>query len=147
MKGKAKAVAIYAGEEHSQHVGQVYQEHCAMLRGYFMKHVGKGAEADALVRETVSRFFLFMEERDWESYAEDVPDYLMKIAGGVLFSESARGMLARRKNRPGVKGPGGLLRVLRVGVARSLQEGVRWGQSLLGWRPAGARRAVASTGY
>jgi len=72
---------INASEEHSLHIGQVYQEHYARLRRYFLAQLGNASVADACVQETIRRFFFFMEDRCWETDAEYIPVYLMRIAG------------------------------------------------------------------
>lgn len=70
-------------EDHSQYVGQVYQEHCARLRHYFLTQLGDVREAESCVNETFRHFFFFMEDRDWETEAEFIRVYLMRIAGRI----------------------------------------------------------------
>lgn len=71
-------------EEHSQHIGRVYQENYARLHSYFKAQLGDTLEAEGCVQETVRRLFVFMEDRSWEEDAEYVPVYLMRIAGALL---------------------------------------------------------------
>src|SRR5437016_5225667 len=78
-----RIATINASEDHSQYVGQVYQEHYARLRHYFLIQLGNASEADDCVHETLRRLFFFMEERDWEAEAEYIFVYLMRIAGGI----------------------------------------------------------------
>jgi hypothetical protein len=82
-----RVAAINGVEEHSRHIGQVYQENYARLRHYFQAQLGNAAEADVCVHETIRCFFFFMEDRCWEADAEYVPVYLMRIAGGLLCSK------------------------------------------------------------
>lgn len=94
-----RIAAIDVGEEHSQYVGHVYQEHYAKLRDYFLTQFNSASEADACVQETISRFFFFMEDRCWEADAQYVPVYLMRIAG-LICSKKLAAKHARSK-RPG----------------------------------------------
>jgi DNA-directed RNA polymerase specialized sigma24 family protein len=73
--------AINADEEHNHYVGQVYEEHYARLRRYFLTQLHDAAEADECAHETISRLFSFMKDKEWE--AEYVFVYLMRIAGRV----------------------------------------------------------------
>lgn len=92
-------VAVINGvEEHSRHIGQVYQEHYARLRHYFQAQLRGAAEADACVHETIRRFFIFMEDRCWEEDEEYVPIYLMRIAGGLLCSKKSAAAALRRRS-------------------------------------------------
>lgn len=88
---------INASEEHSQHIGQVYREHYARLRRYFLAHLGDASEADQCAQETIRRFFFFMEDRCWETDVEYIPVYLMRIAG-FLCSRRLAEKRVRRSN-------------------------------------------------
>jgi DNA-directed RNA polymerase specialized sigma24 family protein len=90
--------AINGVEEHSRHIGQIYQENYARLRHYFQAQLRDAAEADACVHETIRRFFFFMEDRCWEEDDEYVPVYLMRIAGGLLCSKKLAAETLRRRS-------------------------------------------------
>jgi hypothetical protein len=83
-------------EEHSQYIGQIYQEHYPRLRHYFLMQLGDASEADECIHETIRLFFFFMEERQWEEEkAEYISVYLMRIAG-LLCS---RKLIEKRSQR------------------------------------------------
>jgi DNA-directed RNA polymerase specialized sigma24 family protein len=112
---------INASEEHSQYVGQIYQQHYARLRNYFLTLLGDTAEADACVQDTIRFFFFFMEDRCWEADAEYVSVYLMRIAGG-LCSKKLAGRRALHKNWLGWREVAGLLNKIRRRVAQPIKE-------------------------
>lgn len=127
-----KMATVNAGEEHSRYVGQVYQKHYATLRRYFLTQLGDAAEAEAGVNETLRLFFLFMEDKSWESHARHARVYLLRIAGGLVCSEKFAAKRARRKNGLGAKEARGMFERLKGGAAQSFKEGVRLGRLLLG---------------
>ena len=90
-----KIAAINANEDHVQYIGQVYQEHGARLRHYFLVQLGDTSEVDDCVQETICRFFFFMEDRQWEAETKYISVYLMRIAG-LLCS---RKLAEKRKQR------------------------------------------------
>ena len=110
-----------ASGEYSRHIGQVYQSYNARLRGNFISLLGDEAEADECVQETLRHFFFFLKDRCWESEAESMDVYVMRIAGAVCSRRLARKNVpptnARRKesllNRLGR----GLLKPVRIGTA------------------------------
>ncbi len=131
------AADINAGEDQSRYVGEMYQQHGARLRRYFLTQLGDAAEADACVGETLSRLFFFMEERDWEAEAEYVPVYLMRIAG-LLCSRKLGERRAGRPAAPAQPGRRGLFNKIRAEAAEAMRERAGFIKSVL--RPAGARR-------
>jgi len=131
-----RITSINAGEEHSRYFGQVYQEHYARLRNYFLTQLSDASEADDCVEETIRRFFFFMEDRCWEADAEHIPVYLMRIAGGILCSiKSAK--RARRKRSLGVREAGGLFAKVKSEVIQPLRERLEFRHLFLG--AAGSR--------
>jgi hypothetical protein len=114
-----RTATVYAGEEHGRYVGQVYQEYYAGLRYYFLSQFGDASEADACVRETVSRFFSMMEGRRWE--AKRVPEHLLNIAG-LLCAEKLAAKTESRTNRLGLDKAAGLLHKIRDGVIQPVKE-------------------------
>ena len=80
---------INSSEEHSQYVGLVYQEYYAKLRDFFLMLLGDASEADDCVQETLRHFFFFMEDRCWETNAEFISVYLMRIAGAICSKRLA----------------------------------------------------------
>lgn len=124
-----RVVNIKAGEEHSQYVGQIYQEHYARLRNYFLTQLGDASEADACLQETFNLFFFFMEDRCWEAEAEYLPAHLMKIAG-LLCSKKLAAKGTRRKHRFGDGVRDSLLGKLGSGVVQAVRECVALGQLL-----------------
>lgn len=85
-------------EEHSQYIGPVYQEHYARLHNYFQAQLGNTPEVENCVQETIRHLFFFMETRCWETDAEYVPVYLMRIAGALLCAKKvAAGKVGREK--------------------------------------------------
>jgi hypothetical protein len=112
---------IDADEDHSQYVGQVYQEHYPRLRHYFLVQLGDPSEADDLVQETMRHFFFFMEDRHWEGEAEYVPAHLMKIAG-LLCSRKLAEKRSRRAADLGDIESNGLLNKIRAEAVRTIKE-------------------------
>jgi hypothetical protein len=127
---------INAGEEHSQYFGQVYQEHYAGLRHYFLTHLGNASEADACVQETINYLFFFMEDRCWETDVENVPVYLMRIAGGLLCSKKLDGKTVYHKNSLGDNVPNGLFAKIRNEVIQPIKARIEfmWLFLRVGWQ-------------
>lgn len=121
---KMRIAIIDVGEEHSQYVGQVYQEHYGKLHHYFLALLGDASEADACVQETIRRFFFFMEDRCWESDMEYMPVYLMRIAG-MICSKKLAGKQARRK-RLGDNKVLGLFDKIRIEIAQFINEHITY---------------------
>jgi hypothetical protein len=117
-----RVAAINGVEEHSRHIGQVYQENYARLRHYFQTQLGDAARADVCVHETIRFFFFFMEDRCWEVEAEYVPVYLMRIAGGLLYSKKLAAETSRRRNWLRDGRIGNLFHKIRNEVFRPIQE-------------------------
>ena len=90
---------INASEEQSQYAGQIYQEHYARLRQYFLTQLDNASEADDCVQKTMRHLFFFMEDRDWEAEAEYISVYLMRIAG-LLCSRKLREKRSQRAAHP-----------------------------------------------
>jgi hypothetical protein len=88
---------INASEEHCLYIGQVYEEYNVRLRDYFLAQLGNTREADNCVQETIRLFFFFMEDRCWETDAEYIPVYVMRIAG-FLCSRKLAERSGRRKD-------------------------------------------------
>ncbi|HEX8285502.1 MAG TPA: hypothetical protein VF588_19260 [Pyrinomonadaceae bacterium] len=135
-----RVTTINGVEEHTRHIGEVYQKYYPRLRNYFTAQLGDTPDADACVQETVRRFFFFMEDRCWEADAEFVPVYLMRIAGGLLCSKMSAGAKAGRGKSYGLfdKIKGQLLQPLRA-----RPEMVRLFLGAVGVRQAGSKRAFA----
>jgi hypothetical protein len=127
---------IKASEEQSQYVGQVYQEHYARLRDYFLPQLGDASEADACIEETFNLLFFFMEDRPWEAEAEYIPSHLMKIAG-LLCSKRLAAKGARRAGRF----RDGLLGRLGGGAVRAVREHAALGRLLPSATGGGGVRA------
>lgn len=124
---------IKASEDQSQYIAQVYQQHYARLQRYFLTQLGNVTEAEECIHETINRLFFFMEERDWESEAEYIPVYLMRIAG-LLCS---RKLSEKRSGGPSELGHGGrrgLFNKIRVEAREAMKERIDFIRSVL--RPA-----------
>jgi DNA-directed RNA polymerase specialized sigma24 family protein len=94
---------INASEDHNHYIGQVYQEHYAKLRHYFLIQLGSISEADDCVQATIRYFFFFMEDRCWETDVEYIPVYLMRIAGSLCSRRLAKKSVQRSNNLDGSK--------------------------------------------
>lgn len=115
-------------EDHSQYVGQVYQEHYARLRHYFLSQLGDVCEAESCVHETFRRFFFFMEEREWEAEAEYFFVYLMRIAG-LLCSRKLGEMRSQHAADLNGNGRNSLFNKVRAeaaGVMKERSESIRF---------------------
>lgn len=112
---------INASEEHSLHIGQVYQEHYERLRLYFLTQLGNANEADDCAQETIRRFFFFMEDRCWETDAEYIPVYLMRIAG-FLCSRRLAGKRVQRSNSLGGSQSDSLFNKIKNEVLQTISE-------------------------
>jgi hypothetical protein len=141
-------MAVINVEEHSRHIGLVYQKYYARLHYYFQAQLGDTPEAEDCVQETIRRFFFFMEDRVWEADAENVPVYLMRIAGALLCAKrAAAGQVGGGK----AAGRFGRIRNELIQPFRARLESVRLllkalGVGQPGTRPAHAlRRAPAAT--
>jgi DNA-directed RNA polymerase specialized sigma24 family protein len=77
---------IKTSRDQSLYIEQVFENHCPRLRHYFLRQTGNTSLADDCVRETMSRFFIFMKDRDWTEEMEAIPGYLLRIAA-ILCSE------------------------------------------------------------
>jgi len=87
---------IDANEDHSQYIGEVYEEYYGQLRQYFMKQIGNTTEVDNCVQETIRLLFIFMQDRSWEVEVEFIYVYLMRIAGLLCSRKLAENMSQRR---------------------------------------------------
>jgi hypothetical protein len=116
---------INASEEQSQYIGQVYQEHYARLRHYFLTQLGNTSEADDCVQETIRHLFFFMEERCWEAEAEYIPVYLMRIAGLLCSRKLAEKRLQSANNLDGNES-NSLFDKVRIAVIRTMKERIEF---------------------
>lgn len=134
-----RIATINTSEDQSQYVGQVYQQHYARLRHYFLTQLGDASEAEDCVHETIRRLFFFMEERDWEADKKYIPVYLIRIAG-LLCSKRLGEKRARRSAVPSYNARRGLFNKIRTAAVEAMKERVEFIKSIL--RPAGdeARR-------
>lgn len=134
---------INASEDQSQYVAQIYQQHYARLQHYFLIQLGSVAEAENCIHETISRFFFFMEERDWEAEAEYIPVYLMRIAG-LLCSRKLSEKRSRGLSRFDYDRHRNLLNRIREEALATMKERIEFIRSILrpadgngGFRPEG----------
>jgi DNA-directed RNA polymerase specialized sigma24 family protein len=134
-----RMATIDAGEEHSRYVGRIYQEYYAGLRYYFLSQLGDASEADACVQKAFSLLFFFMKDRCWETDAEYVHVYLMRIAG-QLCSKKLATKRARRKNRLGLDRAESLLHKIIDGVIQPARERLASFNSFVGRTAATASR-------
>lgn len=123
--GEIARATINVSEEHSQHVGQVYQEHYARLRHYFLTQLGAASEAEDCVRETIRHFFFFMEDRLWE--AEYISVYLMRIAGLICSRKLAEKRL-RSANGLKENENRGRFNKIRTQAVRTIKERIEFRQ-------------------
>lgn len=121
---------INASENHSQHVAQVYQEQYARLRHYFLVQLGDGSEVEDCIQETLRRFFFFMEDRDWETEAEYLSVYIMRIAG-LLCSRRLREQRTNCTPHCGNKS-NYLLNKIRAEAHRTIKERIEFMKIFLG---------------
>lgn len=124
---------INAGEDQNQYIGQVYQEHSAQLRHYFLTQLGDASEAENCVQETIGRLFFFMEDRDWEAEAEYIYVYLMRIAG-LLCSRKLGEMGPQRTTGLNKNEKKSLFNKVRIEVIETIRERREFIQFIL--RPA-----------
>lgn len=134
---------INAGEDQSPYVPQVYQQHYARLRHYFLSQLGNTLESEDCVHETISRFFFFMEERDWEAEAEYIPVYLMRIAG-LLCSRKLSEKRSQRSTALGHDGHRGLFDKIREEALKTMKERMRLIRSVLSPSDVDGRRPIFS---
>jgi hypothetical protein len=81
---------INANEDQNQYIGQIHEQYYAKLRHYFLIQISDASEADDCAQETICRFFYFMEDRHWETEAEYIDVYLMRIAGFLCSRKLAK---------------------------------------------------------
>jgi DNA-directed RNA polymerase specialized sigma24 family protein len=111
---------INASEDQSQYIGDVYQEHGARLRHYFLVQLGDAAEAEDCVQETICRLFFFMEDRNWEAEAEYISVYLMRIAG-LLCSRKLSEKSSRRTSSLNKGGKKSLFNKVRTELTETIK--------------------------
>lgn len=121
---------INASEDQSQYIAQVYQRHYARLRGYFLTQLGNVTEAEECIHETINRLFFFMEERDWESEAEYIPVYLMRIAG-LLCSRKLSEKRSRGSSDLGHGGRRSLFNKIREEALETMKERMEFIRAIL----------------
>jgi hypothetical protein len=126
-----RITTINTGEEHSQYVGQVYQEHYAGLRHYFLTQLDNPSEVDAYVEETLRYFFIFMEDRCWETDVEHMPAYLMRIAGGLFCSKKLAGKRTQGRHKLDDSAANRLFKVIRNEVIQPIKERLEFRQIFL----------------
>lgn len=93
--------AVSTSNDHSEYIEQVYEDHRAGLRHYFLRQAGNVSEADDYVQETIRRFFVFMADRDWEAEGEYILVYLMRIAGVLCLEKLSKKRSQCTYNRDG----------------------------------------------
>jgi DNA-directed RNA polymerase specialized sigma24 family protein len=135
--GKMMIANINTSEGHSKYIVEVYQEHYARLRHYFLRHLENTCEAEDCVQETINRFFFFMDDRDWEAEAEYISVYLMRIAG-LICSRKLAEKRRQRADNPNVNGNSCIFTNLQTLVLQAIKEGLEFKQIFL--RP---KRATA----
>jgi DNA-directed RNA polymerase specialized sigma24 family protein len=84
-----KTGTINASNDHSTYIKHVYENHYPKLQHYFLRQIGNTSEAHDCVQETICRFFIFMEGRQWEKEAEYMLVYLMRIASTLCLEKLA----------------------------------------------------------